>query len=74
MNYVPRVKAKQIWELGMTEFEKLIHAHVIMAGKPLVVEAWNEHLPHWMFSAEWLASNFADKSESLDTSLEEAIS
>jgi hypothetical protein len=60
-DYVVRIAADQIHELGLEQFEKLVLLHVIVSGKPLVVEGWNKSLPQWLFSQTWLEDNVGKK-------------
>jgi hypothetical protein len=62
-DYVVRIAADQIHELGLEQFEKLVLLHVIVGGKPLVVEGWNRSLPPWLFSQTWLVDNVGKKRE-----------
>jgi hypothetical protein len=60
-DYVIRISTDQIRDLGLAEFEKLVLLHVIVGGKPLVVEGWNTSLPPWLFSSAWLQDNIGRK-------------
>jgi hypothetical protein len=60
-DYVIRIAADQIHELGLEQFEKLVLLHVVVGGKPLVVEGWNKSLPPWLFSWTWLEDNVGKK-------------
>jgi hypothetical protein len=62
-DYVVRISSDQIQELGLPEFEKLVLLHVIVGGKPLVIEGWNKSLPPWLFSPTWLEDNVGKKRE-----------
>lgn len=55
--WVNRVTAAQIRNIGPQEFEKLVLIHVIQGGKPLVIEKWNDRLPKSLFSSAWLEEN-----------------
>ena len=59
--WAQRVSRAQIRNLGQQEFEKLVQIHVIAGGKPLVIDGWDEILPHWLFSAEWLEKKYDKK-------------
>ena len=43
------------------EFEKLVLLHVIVGGRPLVVEGWSDALPKSLFSPEWLEQTYDKK-------------
>jgi hypothetical protein len=62
-DYVIRISTDQIHELGLAEFEKLVLLHVIIGGKPLVIEGWHKSLLPWLFSQTWLADNVGKKRE-----------
>ena len=61
--WVQRVSRSQIRGLGPQGFEKLVLVHVIMGGKPLVIEGWNAVLPKWLFNAQWLEENYNKKGQ-----------
>ena len=63
-HWVLRVSAAQIRDIGVQEFEKLVHVHVVVNGRPVVIEKWNDALPEWLFSAEWLEKTY-DKRRAL---------
>ncbi|KAK3372764.1 hypothetical protein B0T24DRAFT_242167 [Lasiosphaeria ovina] len=63
--WVLRITAAQIRNIGPQEFEKLVYIHVIHGGKPLVIEKWNDRLPKTPFSAEWLESVYNKKEENV---------
>lgn len=62
--WVQNVSRAQIRNLGPQEFEKLILIHVIIGGQPLVVNGWEQALPKWLFSADWLEKTYDKKRES----------
>ena len=62
-NWVRRISTDHIRHLGQHEFEKLVLLHVIVGGKPLVIEKWHEILPRDMFSVGWLEQVFNKKRE-----------
>lgn len=64
-DYVIRISVDQIEEIGIAEFEKLVLLHVIVGGKPLVVEDWQKLLAPWTFSAQWLSQEHGAKGEKL---------
>ncbi len=64
-DYVIRISTDQIRDLGLAEFEKLVLLHVILGGKPLVIEGWNAKLPPWLFSQTWLEDNAGNRREYL---------
>ncbi|KAF2421490.1 hypothetical protein EJ08DRAFT_738183 [Tothia fuscella] len=61
--YVDRISCETIEEQGLENFEKLILLHVIIGGKPLVVDGWEDRLDPWTFTPKWLRDNHGDKVE-----------
>ena len=59
--FVDRISVDMIEKNGMTQFEKLITLHVIMGGKPLVIEGFQDILDPWTFTSGWLRDNHGDK-------------
>lgn len=62
-SFVDRIPCDKIDEQGMVAFEKLVIKHVIVGGKPLVIEGWEGRLDPWTFSQKWLRDNCGDKVE-----------
>ncbi|RGP68198.1 hypothetical protein FLONG3_8273 [Fusarium longipes] len=54
LKWIQRVSRSQIRNLGQQEFEKLVLIHVVIGGKPLVIDGWDELLPKWLFDVSWL--------------------
>ncbi|KAK1754343.1 hypothetical protein QBC47DRAFT_216231 [Echria macrotheca] len=63
--WVTRITAAQIRNIGPQEFEKLVFLRVIQQGKPLVIEKWNDRLPKSLFSADWLEKQYNKKQENV---------
>ncbi|KAJ4319598.1 hypothetical protein N0V94_003831 [Neodidymelliopsis sp. IMI 364377] len=61
--YVDRISYEMIASNGMEQFEKLILLHVIIGGKPLVIDGFEEVLDPWTFTPSWLRANHGDKVE-----------
>ena len=61
--WVLRITAAQIRNIGPQEFEKLVFLHVIHGGKPLVIEKWNDRLPKSLFGVAWLEEHYNKKRE-----------
>lgn len=59
--YVDRISCDTIQEQGLEQFERLITLHVIMGGKPLVIDGFEEKLDPWTFQPRWLRDNHGDK-------------
>jgi hypothetical protein len=60
--YVVRIPCEAIDEQGVEAFEKLVLLHVVLGGKPLVIEGYQERLEKWIFSWQWLKDNHGQKS------------
>ena len=61
--YVDRISCDMIDQQGMEAFDKLVLLHVIIGGKPLVIDGYQTRLDEWTFSSKWLQDNHGDKSE-----------
>lgn len=61
LKWVQRVSRIQMQNLGQQEFEKVVLMHVILGGKPLVIDGWETILPNWLFSADWLEQTYDKK-------------
>ncbi|CAG9979084.1 unnamed protein product [Clonostachys byssicola] len=65
LKWVQRVSRNQIRALGQQEFEKLILMHVILGGKPLVIDGWDAVLPKQIFSIDWFEKTYDKKQENV---------
>lgn len=61
--YVTRISCDMIEAQGLEAFDKLVLLHVILGGKPLVVEGFQHRLDEWTFTSQWLRDNFGKKFE-----------
>ncbi|PGH07956.1 hypothetical protein AJ80_07937 [Polytolypa hystricis UAMH7299] len=61
--YVVRIHCDAIDEQGIDQFEKLVLLHVIIGGKPLVIEGYQDRLEKWIFGLQWLKDNHGTKVE-----------
>ncbi|KAH7125350.1 hypothetical protein B0J11DRAFT_486844 [Dendryphion nanum] len=61
--YVDRISYEMIASNGMEQFEKLVLLHVIIGGKPLVIDGFEEVLDPWTFTPSWLRDNHGDRVE-----------
>ncbi len=59
--YVTRISCDMISTQGLEAFDKLVLLHVILGGKPLVVEGFQQRLDEWTFTSQWLQDNFGKK-------------
>lgn len=62
-SYVDRISCDMIDQQGMDNFEKLVLLHVIVGGKPLVIDGFEDRLDPWTFTPKWLRDNCGDKVE-----------
>lgn len=60
-DFAIRISIDHIRNLGLAHFERLVLLHVVLGGKPLVVEGWNAKLPSRLFSRTWLEDNVGKK-------------
>ncbi|KAF4163796.1 hypothetical protein CNMCM6936_000263 [Aspergillus lentulus] len=61
--YVVRIHCNSIDEHGLDNFDKLVRLHVILGGKPLVIEGFHERLDRSVFSEKWLRNHHSTKKE-----------
>lgn len=59
--YVVRISCETIESQGLEAFEKLVLLHVIIGGKPLVIEGFQNRLDSWTFTNQWLQDNLGKK-------------
>lgn len=59
--YVVRISCDMIEHQGLDAFEKLVLLHVILGGKPLVIEGFQDSLDQWTFTSQWLRDNHGKK-------------
>ena len=59
--YVVRISCDMIEHQGHEAFEKLVLLHVIIGGKPLVIEGFQKRLDEWTFTNQWLKDNHGKK-------------
>lgn len=63
--YVVRISCDMIEQQGLEAFDKLVLLHVIIGGKPLVIEGWDKKLDNWTFTRQWLQDNHGKKCMSI---------
>lgn len=61
--YVDRISVEAIAEQGLEQFEKLVLLHVVIGGKPLVIDGFEDRLDPWIFTEKWLRDNHGEKVE-----------
>lgn len=55
--YVDRISCNMIDQQGMERFDKLVLIHVVIGGKPLIVDDYYARQDPWTFSSKWLEDN-----------------
>ncbi|ETI22392.1 hypothetical protein G647_06466 [Cladophialophora carrionii CBS 160.54] len=61
--WVVRIHCDMIDHQGLENFDKLVLIHVILGGKPLVIEGYEGRLDRWTFALQWLRDNCGSKVE-----------
>ena len=59
--WVVRIHCDMIDHQGLENFEKLVLIHVVLGGKPLVIEGYEGRLDRWTFALQWLRDNCGSK-------------
>ncbi|KAJ5081428.1 hypothetical protein NUU61_009692 [Penicillium alfredii] len=62
-NFAWRITCDSIDENPREDFEQLVLFHVILSGRPLVIEGFQKRLDKFLFSEKWLRQNCAGKKE-----------
>ena len=62
-DYVTRLPNEMLKEHSIQSLEQLVLLHVVIGGRPLVIEGWEERLDPYLFSSEWLQQNLGQKRE-----------
>ena len=60
--YVDRISCDMIDQQGIEAFDRLVLLHVIIGGKPLVIDGYQARLDPWVYSSKWLQGNWGDRS------------
>lgn len=59
--WATRIHCDMIDHHGLEQFERLVLVHVVLGGKPLVVEGYENRLDKWTFAVQWLRDNHGPK-------------
>lgn len=59
--YVDRISCDTIEERGIELFEKLVLLHVVINGKPLVIDGYENRLDPNTFTSRWLKGHHGSK-------------
>jgi hypothetical protein len=66
---VRRVPQAALEEYTVQSLEQLVYLHVVVEGRPLVLEGWGSYLPPWLFTVAWLEQNLGKEGNSPSISL-----
>ncbi|OJJ41267.1 hypothetical protein ASPWEDRAFT_100570 [Aspergillus wentii DTO 134E9] len=61
--FAVRIPCDSIDNNGLESFNKLVLLHVILGGRPLVIEGFNKRLDSSLFSEKWLREHYSAKME-----------
>ncbi|KAJ5757868.1 uncharacterized protein N7511_006562 [Penicillium nucicola] len=61
--FADRVTCDSLDRFSLEQFEKLAHFQVVLTGRPLVVEGFQERLDQALFSEKWLRETYSSKVE-----------
>ncbi|KAH8599156.1 hypothetical protein B0O99DRAFT_683136 [Bisporella sp. PMI_857] len=56
-DHVTRLPKEMLKGHSAQSLEQLILLHVVIGGKPLVIEGWEDHLDPYLFSPDWLQAS-----------------
>ena len=59
LNEVRRIPLAALEEHTVQSLEQLVYLHVVIEGRPLVLEGWGSYLPPWLFTSKWLKTIWA---------------
>jgi hypothetical protein len=60
-DYVTRLPREILEEHSIQSLEQLVLLHVVIGGKPLVIEGWEDKINPYLFGPEWLQQNMDKK-------------
>jgi hypothetical protein len=60
-DYVTRLPREILQEHSIQHLEQLVLLHVVIGGKPLVIENWGDVLNPSLFSPQWLQEHMGKK-------------
>lgn len=63
--YVTRISTDMLRNYSSQSIEKLVREHVILGGKPLVIEGWASVLDPELFTATWLQEQYSKKGKEI---------
>lgn len=62
-DYVTRLPHEMLKEHSIQHLEQLVLLHVVIGGKPLVIENWGNILDPYLFSSQWMQDQMGKKGE-----------
>ena len=62
-DYVTRLPCEMLRGHSIQHLEQLVLLHVVIGGKPLVIENWGDFLDSQLFSLGWLQEHLGNKGE-----------
>lgn len=61
-DFAMRITCESVDEHPFEQFEKLVLYQVVLSGRPLVIEGFQEYLDKRLFSERWLRETYSSKS------------
>lgn len=61
--FADRITCDSLDRFSLEQFEKLAHFQVVLTGRPLVVEGFQQRLDKDLFSEKWLREKYSSKSK-----------
>ena len=61
--YVDRISVEALDDQGIDQLERLVSLHVVIGGKPLVIDGFEDRLDPLIFTERWLRENHGQKIE-----------
>lgn len=60
-DYVTRLPREMLDEHSIQSLEQLVLLHVVIGGKPLVIEGWEDRIDPYLFGPAWLQDTMDKK-------------
>ncbi|KAJ5542013.1 hypothetical protein N7461_008016 [Penicillium sp. DV-2018c] len=61
--FAVKITCDAVDEFPLEQFERLVLYHVVLTGRPLVIEGFQQRLDKNLFSEKWLRGNYSSKVE-----------
>jgi hypothetical protein len=62
-DYVTRLPREMLKDHSIQHLEQLVLLHVVIGGKPLVIENWGDVIDPGLFSPQWLQDQLGKKGQ-----------